>query len=221
MTSRGPPRSPLGRAWAGLVGVFEGIGKVAAAIGGVLAVAAALGVYAATGDDDSEPPPTPTPTATATAAPPRAFEVDPSQITAATTTAVLGRQGDNDYVPDNLLDGDPRTAWVEGEPGLGPGSRLVFTLPRRVELVRLRVINGYAKDTASQLDNAAARTLLITTDATSSPIRRRLARDGRPQTITGPFGTTRRVEIEIADGYPGDEFDDLAMSEIAFIARDA
>ena len=69
--------------------------------------------------------------------------------------------GANDYAPDNVVDGDIRTAWVEGVPGLARGAQLRFRLPNRVPLARVRLVNGYAKSTAVLLDNAAPKTVLI------------------------------------------------------------
>ena len=127
-------------------------------------------------------------------------------------------QGANDYTPDNVIDGDIRTAWVEGVPGLARGAQLRFRLPNRVALARIRVVNGYAKSTAVLLDNAAPRTVLIRSDGMRGALRRTLARDSRPQSIRAAFGKTRQVSIEIVSAYRGDRFQDLAISEIWFFA---
>jgi hypothetical protein len=80
-------------------------------------------------------------------------------------------------------------------------------------------VNGYAKSVKTHLENAAAKTVLITTDGMPKPMRRTLARDSRPQTIRGEFGKTRRVTIQIESAYPGDRFEDLALSEFWFFAQ--
>jgi hypothetical protein len=47
------------------------------------------------------------------------------------------------YLPANLYDGDPGTAWRC--PGAASGQTVTFTFPRPVTIVRVGLINGYAK----------------------------------------------------------------------------
>ncbi len=194
---------------------------LAGAASAVIAVLIALGVVHATKSGDATPTPTPNPTATATSSAAREVRVDPSAIRVTSRPRSLAPQGGaqdaNDYIADNLLDGDPHTAWVEGEPGLGLPARLTFALPDRVDLQRIRIVDGYAKDTAHLLDNAAAKTIEIQGGART--VRYTLTRSRRPQTIRVPFGETRKVVIRILSGYPGARFDDLAVSEVAFFAK--
>jgi hypothetical protein len=212
-------QGPIARAAGGVVGFFDSVSKVVGAIAGVLALLGALGLITLTGGDKStSPEPTPTPTPE-----PSDVQVDKSETRASASVPSLPRQDDptdaNDYEPDNMLDGQLRTAWVEGVPGLGSGTRLTFRLPTRVRVTRVRIVNGYAKTTKTHLENAAARTILIRTAGMSKPLRHTLARDSRPQTIRGAFGMTRRVTIQIVSAYPGDRFEDLALSEVWFFAR--
>ena len=219
MADRAPPHAPQRRLtdtikeWSTATQAFAG------AIGAVLALLVTLGVINAAKSDDGG---TPTPTATATAAAAREVKLDSSVIGVRSRPASLAPQGQaagaNDYIPDNLLDGDPRTAWVEGDKtGLGLPARLTFSLPHRVDLRRIRIVNGYAKDTAHLLDNAAARTIEIVTGAQT--VRHTLTRSRRPQSVSAAFGRTRQVVIRILSGYPGARFDDLAVSEVAFFAK--
>jgi hypothetical protein len=228
------PRGRLTRAAAGAVGLFDSLGKIVGAIAGVVALAGALGFLTLGGGEQSSAPSTAR-TEASKASPPstagtptspstrREQQVEKSEIVASATVPSLPRQDDargaNDYTPDNAVDGDIRTAWVEGVPGLAGGARLGFRLPHRVVLDRIRIVNGYAKSTAALLDNAAARTVLIRTDGMKGVFRRTLSRDSRPQSVRAAFGPTRRVTIEIVSAYPGDRFDDLAISEIWFFAK--
>jgi hypothetical protein len=190
---------------------------LAGAASAVIAVLVAVGVVHVAKSGDATP--TPTPTATASAA--REVRVDPSAIRVTSRPRSLAPQGAaqdaNDYIPDNMLDGDPHTAWVEGAPGLGLPARLTFALPERVDLQRITIVDGYAKDTAHLLDNAAAKTIEIRGGAKT--LRYTLTRSRRPQTVRAPFGRTRTVVIRILSGYPGARFDDLAVSEVAFFAK--
>lgn len=55
------------------------------------------------------------------------------------------------YAPENLLDGDPQTAWVGGGvgPGVGQWIDLIFGVPVRVQ--RLGIFNGHQGE--GQYDN--------------------------------------------------------------------
>jgi len=46
------------------------------------------------------------------------------------------------YVGDNLVDGDPKTAWVGGGKSTGPGKWIELEFPAPVQLESLRVANG-------------------------------------------------------------------------------
>jgi len=147
--------------------------------------------------------------------------MDASEMSVSASIPSLRREDDpsgaNGYSPENLLDGNPRTAWVEGVAGLGIDARLRFVFPQRAALAKIQIVDGYAKTETTALDNAAARKVRIYTDA-ARPLSWTLARSSRPQTISGPFGTTRHVTIEIASAWKGDRFKDLAISEVIFFA---
>ena len=46
------------------------------------------------------------------------------------------------YVGDNIIDGDPATAWVGGGKGIGPGKYIEIDFPSPVALESLRIYNG-------------------------------------------------------------------------------
>jgi hypothetical protein len=220
-----PPSAPPSaeRKRRGLGEVIAGWSRatkaVAEGLAAIIAVLAAFGVIKATSGDERKQ--TPTPTAT----PSGEVRIDPSAIRVRATPPSLRRQDDdrtaNDYIADNVLDGSVRTAWAEGAPGLGVGARLRFTLPERAELTRIRIVNGYGKSRAHLLDNAAAKSIVIDTGGDRRPLRRRLSRTARPQSVRAKFGTTRQVTITITSAYRGDRFEDLAISEVSFYAKRA
>jgi hypothetical protein len=205
-----------------VVGFFDSVGKVVGAIAGVFALATALGVFTLGGADEA--PTTSAVLGQQSASTAHERLVDTSEIVVESTVPSLQRQDDaqsaNDYTPDNLVDGDVRTAWVEGVHGLGTAARLTFRLPRTVDLARIRVVNGYAKSNATFLDNAAPRSVLVRSSGMKTPARWRLAHDSRPQSLRTALGMTRRVTIEIVSAYRGDRFEDLAISEIWFFANE-
>jgi hypothetical protein len=204
-TTQGRRRSPRER----ISGWSDTTKRVAEAIIAILTLLTLLGVWKAASGDEAK-----------TA---RDVRIDPSAIRVQASLPALRRQDDdrdaNDYVADNLLDGDVKTAWAEGRRGLGIGARLRFTLPQRAELTRIRIVNGYGKSRAHLLDNAAAKAIVIDTDGNREPLRRQLSRTARPQSIQAKFGATRNVTITIASAYPGDRFEDLAISEVSFYAE--
>lgn len=197
-------RSVLVRTLTRVVGLFDSVGKVSGTLLGLVALAGVLGVIGRSSGDARE------------------ASVEKSEVRVSATVRSLRRQDDeqsaNDYAPDNVLDADHRTAWVEGVPGTGVGAKLRFLLPRTVHLTRIVLVDGYAKSAAAALDNAAARTIRIWTDG-RRPIVRTLKRDTRPQSVRADFGRTRHVTIEVLSAWSGDRFDDLAVSEVTFFAR--
>jgi hypothetical protein len=192
--------------------------EILQAIGLLISLAALVVSTVALAEDDASAP---------QADEPGEMEVDKSETTVETPgVRPLGRQDDtegaNEYLPENVLDGNRRTAWVEGAAGLGLGTRLVFGLPARVTLTRVRIVNGYAKNTTVHSDNAAARRILISTDERREPVSHVLERSPRKQTIRAAFGLTRRVTIKVVSAYRGDaheRFQDLALSEVWFFYR--
>ena len=142
-----------------------------------------------------------------------------SRLTAAGVTAstVLDPDGDVTYDPQLTLDGDPVTAWNDGVDGDPVGQWLEYTFPAPVHISRLEVVNGYDK-VSGDLDlfdaNARIRGLRVETDVGSTP--GELTDTREPQSLKGPFGPSCRFRIVVESIYPGSEFDDVALSEIAF-----
>lgn len=54
-------------------------------------------------------------------------------------------RSENRYHPDNLLDGNPHTAWVEGEPDEGVGAYCEVVFSHERVLKGIRLLNGYCK----------------------------------------------------------------------------
>ncbi len=67
------------------------------------------------------------------------------------------------YHPNYVLDGDPKTAWVEGVPGQGEGQQLRIPLSRlrAATRVKLRVRNGYQKSDNLLAANSAPSSLSV------------------------------------------------------------
>jgi hypothetical protein len=157
------------------------------------------------------------PTTARAAASPVPVRVDPSSISASASSE-LPPDGSVTYSIGNTLDGDTRTAWNShgAADGSGVGESLIYRFSSPVRLVRIDLVNGYAKTAELRADNGRIRGVVIGTDhrtlqATLSDTvsRQRLDRD---------FGMTRQVTLRVRSIYPGVRYTDLALTEIAFWA---
>ncbi|HSK96995.1 MAG TPA: zinc ribbon domain-containing protein [Euzebyales bacterium] len=156
----------------------------------------------------SPPPPQPSAPAVAEA------RLDVVDVTAST---VLDPDGDIIYDPRVTLDGDPATAWNDGVRGTPTGESLEYRFAAPVQITRIELINGYDKvadDGDRFTQNARIRMARIQTD--SGETLQQLQDTREPQSVTGDFGTTCRVTLVVESIYPGEDFEDVALSEITF-----
>jgi hypothetical protein len=111
------------------------------AVGGIAAV-----VLVATLRSDGGQPSPATTTAQAATTP---VQVDPRSITARASSQ-LPRTHGLTYSIRNTLDGDTRTAWnnYSAVRGSGVGESLTYRFARPLHLVRIELMNGYAKSAA-------------------------------------------------------------------------
>jgi len=130
------------------------------------------------------------------------------------TTSVLSSQGRNDYMPDTLFDGDPRTAWCEGVAGLGAGETIMIDMVGAPAFRRLLVANGYAKSQTAYVENARPRVVEVTTSA-SHAFRAQLADTPEVQYINLPGpALISWVRIAIRDVYTGSKYADTCLNAI-------
>jgi hypothetical protein len=68
------------------------------------------------------------------------------------------------YHPSYVLDGNPKTAWVEGVDGNGEQERITIPLTplKSASAVKLRIRNGYQKSDTLFTANAVPRNVTIT-----------------------------------------------------------
>jgi hypothetical protein len=67
------------------------------------------------------------------------------------------------YGPENLVDGNTSTAWVEGSPGLGLGSAVTLRFDRDVDVRLVCVVDGYAESWDLYKRNSRVRLLSVET----------------------------------------------------------
>jgi len=126
------------------------------------------------------------------------------------------------YVPANMLDGDPKTAWNSNgdKVGDGKGVVLTFTFAEPVRLRGVAVLNGYQKKITNgdlYTKNSRVGGLTVKTDAATKDWALRDAREA--QALEADLGETSTVTLTVTDVYPGDTYKDLALSEVSFLAE--
>lgn len=161
--------------------------------------------------------PTPTPTPTSTPTPTvSSYEVYFGDIS---ESSVLSSIGSYNYYARNALDGDVKTAWIEGVNGLGIGEWIEFSKTGSTQEVQQIVFyNGYGNNfeknayiTKLQLTFSDGQTLIYDVGS-------------KWQTITfdEPINTTyvRFTILEAGTTYtsPDDYYEDTAISEVEFYA---
>lgn len=122
------------------------------------------------------------------------------------------------YEVENVLDGDPATAWrVEGD---GTGESLTFSFAEEVAITELGLVNGYAKVDAhdgEEVDwyerNRVVTEVRWTLDD-GEVLEQDLARDREPQVADVPTTLTRTVRLDIVAVSGHDGADRTPISEV-------
>jgi hypothetical protein len=157
------------------------------------------------------------PTTPRSAAAPAPVRVDPRSISASASSE-LPPVGGVTYSIRNTLDGDTRTAWNShgAVDGSGVGETLTYRFSRPVQLVRIDLVNGYAKTAELRAANSRIRGVVILSDRRTLPAT--LSDSASRQRLDRDFGMTRKVTLRVTSIYPGARYIDLALTEIAFWA---
>ena len=127
-------------------------------------------------------------------------------------SSVLGAQSGNDYGPENLWDGDDRTAWCEGRPGTS-GEYVALRVFNGPPFRRLVFRNGYAKSGRTFTRNARPRIVEITTD-TGVNLRERLPDAPDEVIVMLPEPAQFEVMIRVVDVYPGSHYQDTCLNGV-------
>jgi hypothetical protein len=155
-------------------------------------------------------------TVVATTALPAPSVVDPRTITAI-ASSVLPPDGAFTYGINNTLDKNLETAWNDGAAGTGAGEKLTYRFDRPLQLVTVRIVNGYASTPELFKENARIRAAVLVTDSGRFPVT--LPDVADRQEITVEFGRTASLVIEVVSVYPGMKYEDLAVTEVEFLSR--
>ncbi|PKL48198.1 MAG: hypothetical protein CVV42_10470 [Candidatus Riflebacteria bacterium HGW-Riflebacteria-2] len=125
------------------------------------------------------------------------------------------------YQPENVLDGDHATAWVEGAKSSGTGEWLEFTFAKPVEIHSIDIYNGYQKPATAKRDpfkvNQSVAKLRITRNGKSTE---HAIKDERgAQTIKLDGSPTSSVKFEILAVHESKGDPDCCISEVEFTGR--
>lgn len=130
---------------------------------------------------------------------------------------------DENYHPNYALDGDPKTAWVEGEEGDGLGATLTLPLSplRSARALRLTVHNGYQKSQKLLDANAAPHVVVVSAwnerNESVATQRFTLERKMGPQQLVLPVGAGKgvsSVSLKVETVHAGRVYKDTCISDI-------
>lgn len=125
------------------------------------------------------------------------------------------------YKPENLIDGDLKTAWVENAKNSGQGEWLSFSFEEPVEIHSIDIYNGYQKPATKTRDpftaNSSVASIRITCG--NKTFEHKLKNERGAQTINLEPVVTAAVKIEILEVHENKGDLDCCISEIEFTGR--
>jgi uncharacterized caspase-like protein len=134
-------------------------------------------------------------------------------------SSALGPQFGNTYGVGHLFDGDRSTAWVEGAAGQGIGEWITVEFDT-ARLVRSIVIdNGYQKNSDIFYKNSRVRRMTL---VFSGGERQSLSLQDQFGQQTFPIDRPTRarwIQLIIEDVYPGNKYQDTAISKLSVVAQ--
>jgi len=133
------------------------------------------------------------------------------------------------YSASNVDDLSLKSAWIEGVPGYGIGEYVVLHFPpENPRITKIIIVNGYVKSEKIWKENSRVKKFRMYLDNKPFAILN-LVDTRQEQTFTfAPIGYANRedknlrlrpwwtMKFEILEVYPGDKYDDTAISEIYF-----
>jgi hypothetical protein len=126
------------------------------------------------------------------------------------------------YHPNYIMDGDAKTAWVEGTSTSGAGEFIkVYTSEvAKTTKIRVRVQSGYQKSKALFTSNTRPKTveLIAYPSKEKTTVTLNDAMGWQEITLSQKSGPFNAVELKVVDAYEGKKYTDLCISEIEIYA---
>ena len=150
-----------------------------------------------------------------------------NQLIAQNASSTLSSNGNYNYDVNNMTDGDPRTAWVEGKSGYGIGES--FECIFEADHGNITILNGLQKSVNLWKYNSRVKTFKVYYD--NVPICYLQLEDNMiwqhfdfdevfldPNDTESKYGEYRECctgvfRFEIVDIYPGEKWKDVCISE--------
>jgi hypothetical protein len=181
--------------------------------------------------DAPDPQPTATPAATATVDPGAPAAGEPQELAVDRITVVTASSTQTDECSPtceatNLLDGVPATAWnhdgvdADDTEGVSPaGVTLTFEFSDDVDVVGLRIVNGYVKTVGGEsLFTQNHRVAEMDVKGDDGAVIVTLLDTPEPQQVDARIGITKQVTLTIRSTYSaGAVYPDVALSEVRFL----
>jgi hypothetical protein len=134
------------------------------------------------------------------------------EVSAVTVSSALPPAGAVDYGSENLVDGEPATAWNEGSSGDGTGEWVEVALTGPADVSRVLLWNGYQHEEAFETNNRVAELRL---ELSGMPFVAPLLDVEGPQVVKLPQPVrTDRIRLVIERVYPGNRYNDAAISDL-------
>lgn len=152
-----------------------------------------------------------------------------------TATSALKPQKGISYNAENIHDLNYKTAWVEGVPGYGIGEKVSYHFPPQTpRITDIIIINGYVKSEKAWKENSRVKTLKMYLNEQQYALLHLEDSRNEQHFSVEPIGNANREDweklsalpwwsltFEIMDVYPGEKYDDTAITEIYFDGVDS
>jgi len=122
------------------------------------------------------------------------------------------------YHPNYVLDGDPKTAWVEGADTSGAGEwvRIHVSPVEGATAIRVRIQNGYHKSKELYGKNARLKKveLVALPSGAKQTAELKDAMEWQEVTLAQPAGKLEALELRAVEVYEGSKYTDLCVSDV-------
>lgn len=138
-------------------------------------------------------------------------------------TSELAPNGKINYGAMKIHDFDPETAWVEGSAGDGIHEKVTYVFPGRCpRITTVLIMNGYCKTEKAWKNNGRVKRLKLYYDNVPFAILELADKRDIQMFDVGVLGFRDNshpqwtLTFEILDVYPGEKYDDTAITELYF-----